>query len=62
VKVDTHNCFVMASSGRLVVTVGMEDCVIVDTDDALLIVHEDKAQQVREALDEIEQKGKGEQL
>jgi mannose-1-phosphate guanylyltransferase len=62
VKVDTHNCFVMASSGRLVVTVGMEDCVIVDTDDALLIVHEDKAQQVRDALDEIEKKGKAEQL
>ncbi len=62
VGVDTRNCFVMASSGRLVVTVGMEDCVIVDTDDALLIVHEDNTQQVREALEEIEKKGKTGQL
>jgi mannose-1-phosphate guanylyltransferase/mannose-6-phosphate isomerase len=62
VGVGTRNCFVLASSGRLVVTVGVEGYVIVDTDDALLIVHEDKAQQVKEALEEIERKGKGEHL
>jgi len=62
VGVETRNCFVMATSGRLVVTVGMENCVIVDTEDAVLIVHEDKAQEVREALDEIERKGKGSHL
>jgi len=62
VGVDTRNCFVMATSGRLVVTVGMEDCVVVDTEDAVLIVHEDKAQEVREALEEIERKGKTEHL
>jgi len=62
VGVDTRNCFVLASSGRLVVTVGVDGYVIVDTDDALLIVHESKAQEVREALEEIERKGKGEYL
>ncbi len=62
IAVDSRNCFVMARSGRLVVTVGVEDYVIVDTDDALLIVHEDKAQQVRQALEEIESKGKGDHL
>ena len=62
VGVETRNCFVMATSGCLVVTVGLQDCVVVDTDDALLIVHEDKAQEVREALDEIERKGKGSHL
>jgi len=62
IGVDTKNCFVMATSGRLVVTVGVEGYVIVDTDDAILIVREDKAQEVREALDEIERKGKGEYL
>jgi len=60
--VETRNCFVMASSGRLVVTVGIEDCVIVDTEDALLIVQEDKAQEVRDALDEIERRGRDEYL
>lgn len=62
IGIDTRNCFVMAGSGRLVVTVGLEGCVIVDTDDAILIVHEDKAQEVRQALEEIERKGKTEYL
>jgi mannose-1-phosphate guanylyltransferase len=62
VGVDSPNCFVLASSGRLVVTVGVEGYIVVDTGDALLIVHEDKAQEVREALDEIRKKGKGEYL
>jgi len=62
IGVDTKNCFVMATSGRLVVTVGVEGYVIVDTDDAILIVREDKAQEVREALEQIERKGKGEYL
>jgi mannose-1-phosphate guanylyltransferase/mannose-6-phosphate isomerase len=62
IGVDSRNCFVVGESGRLVVTVGLEDCVIVDTDDALLIVHEDKAQEVRAALEEIQRKGKEEHL
>jgi mannose-1-phosphate guanylyltransferase len=62
IAVESRNCFVMAGSGRLVVTVGVEDYVIVDTDDAVLIVHEDKAQQVRDALEEIEKRRKGDYL
>jgi mannose-1-phosphate guanylyltransferase len=62
IGVDTKNCFVMASSGRLVVTIGIQDCVIVDTEDALLILQEDKAQEVREALEEIEKRGRDEYL
>ncbi len=58
VGVDSRDCFVLAGSGRLVVTVGVEGYVIVDTPDALLIVREDKAQEVREALEEIERRGK----
>jgi mannose-1-phosphate guanylyltransferase/mannose-6-phosphate isomerase len=62
VAVDSPDCFVMATSGRLVVTVGVTDFVIIDTPDALLIVHEEKAQEVREALEEIERRGKTEYL
>ncbi len=58
VGVDSRDCFVMASSGRLVVTVGVERYIIVDTDDVLLVVHEDKAQEVRAALEAIEKSGK----
>ena len=62
VGVGTRNSLVLTSSGRLVVTVGVEGCVIVDTEDALLIVHEDSAQQVRDALEEIARRGKDEYL
>ncbi len=62
IAVASRNCFVMTESGRLVVTVGVEDYVIVDTEDALLIVHEDKAQEVRQALEEIKKKGRGDYL
>jgi mannose-1-phosphate guanylyltransferase len=58
VGLESEDCFVLAGSGRLVVTVGVEGYVIVDTPDALLIVREDKAQQVREALQELEKRGK----
>jgi mannose-1-phosphate guanylyltransferase/mannose-6-phosphate isomerase len=62
VGVESEDCFVMAGSGRLVVTVGMKGCVIVDTPDAVLIVDAEKDQLVREALEEIERRGKEEHL
>jgi mannose-1-phosphate guanylyltransferase len=62
VSVNSRNCFVIADSGRLVVTVGVEGYVIVDTDDAILVVREDAAQDVRDALKEIERRGNEECL
>jgi mannose-1-phosphate guanylyltransferase/mannose-6-phosphate isomerase len=62
IQVGAKNSLVVTRSGRLVVTVGVEGCVIVDTDDALLIVQEDSAQQVRDALEEIARRGKEEHL
>jgi len=62
VAVHTSNCFVMADSGRLVVTVGVEGYIIVDTEDALLVVREENAQDVRDALEEIERRGKEDYL
>jgi len=58
VGIDSEDCFVMAGSGRLVVTVGVKGYVVVDTPDVLLIVDEDKDQLVRDALEEIAKRGK----
>jgi len=58
IGVDSEDCFVMAGSGRLVVTVGVKGYVVIDTPDALLIVDEKKDQLVRDALEEIERRGK----
>ncbi len=52
----------MARSGRLVVTIGVEGYIIVDTPDALLVVREDQSAKVREALEEIAKRGKEEHL
>jgi mannose-1-phosphate guanylyltransferase len=62
IAINSDKCFVMAKSGRLVVTVGVEGYVIVDTDDALLVVRDENAQDVRDALDEIERRGKDSHL
>jgi len=58
IAIDSQDCYVMARSGRLVVTIGVEGYVIVDTPDALLVVREDESAKVREALEEIEKRGK----
>ena len=38
---------------RLVVTVGLEDVIIVDTPDALLVCAADRAEEIKQVLDEI---------
>lgn len=49
---------VMARSGqRLMVLLGIEDVVAVDTDDAILIVHRSRSQDVGRALDELRRLG-----
>ena len=62
IAIDSEDCYVMARSGRLVVTIGLEGYVIVDTPDALLVVREDESAKVREALEEIVKRGKEEHL
>jgi mannose-1-phosphate guanylyltransferase len=58
IALDSEDSFLYSDANRLVVTIGVHGCVIVDTPDALLIVHEDKAQEVRDALAEIERRGR----
>jgi len=62
IAVASEDCYVMARSGRLVVTIGVQGYVIVDTPDALLVVREEDSAQVRDALDEMEKRGKEEYL
>ncbi len=50
VALDTRNSLIRAT-GRLVTTVGVENLVIVDTDDALLICDMSKAQGVKQLVD-----------
>ena len=49
--IETHNTLVYGHGGeRLIVTIGMDDTVIVDTGDVLLVCKADQAQKVREVV------------
>lgn len=54
-----RGCYVRAGS-RLVAVVGLEDAVIVDTDDALLVAGRERTQDVRVIVDRLKQAGRSE--
>ncbi len=56
---DVSNCFIH-SDKRLVVGIGLEDTVIIDTPDALLVARRGETQRVREAVEQLKAEGRGE--
>jgi mannose-1-phosphate guanylyltransferase len=59
IKIDTTGTLVFSEGDpRLVVTIGVEDLVIVDTGEILLICKRDQAQDVRRAVEELKSAGR----
>lgn len=59
----THNTLVHNDNQhKLVVTIGLEDLVIVDTKNALLVAHKDQVQEVKQAVEAIAKCGREEHL
>ena len=56
VSIATRGTYVHAE-GRIVATVGVDDLVIVDTDDAVLVAHRDHLQRVKEVVGELKLRG-----
>lgn len=54
-QIDTRDSVVWSETGRVVATIGVEDLVIVDTDDALLVVDRHRAQDVRKVVDSLKE-------
>jgi mannose-1-phosphate guanylyltransferase/mannose-1-phosphate guanylyltransferase/mannose-6-phosphate isomerase len=54
--VDTKNCYVR-SEGILTGVIGLEDVVVVVTDDAVLAMHRDHAQDVKKLVDQLKARG-----
>ncbi|WP_193452878.1 mannose-1-phosphate guanylyltransferase/mannose-6-phosphate isomerase [Pseudomonas nitroreducens] len=50
--VDTQGTYVQ-SEGRLVATVGVSDLIVIDTADAILVAHADRAQDVRKVVKQL---------
>jgi mannose-1-phosphate guanylyltransferase len=57
VLVDTHDAYIYAAAGRLVATIGLDELVVVDTEDAVLVCPKDRAQDVREIVDRLKARG-----
>ncbi|WP_396588275.1 mannose-1-phosphate guanylyltransferase/mannose-6-phosphate isomerase [Bermanella sp. R86510] len=57
----SQGCYIH-SDYRLVAALGLSDLVIVDTQDALLVAHKDKAQEVKHVVAKLHQEGRDEGL
>jgi mannose-1-phosphate guanylyltransferase len=54
VMIDTKNTLIYAT--KLTVTIGLEDIVIIDTEDALMVCRKDRAQDVKTVVNELKKK------
>ena len=62
VVLDTHNAIVLAKGGRPVAVVGIDDVIVIDAGDAVLVCRRDRAQDVRQAVEELSRRGREEVL
>jgi mannose-1-phosphate guanylyltransferase/mannose-6-phosphate isomerase len=57
--VDTRNCLILGNK-RLIATIGLEDCLIVETGDALLVSKRGAAQKVKDVVNKLKEAGRSE--
>lgn len=56
---DTAGTLVYGGSGRVVATLGVDDLVVVDTDDAVLVCRRDRAQDIKALVGKLKSHGHG---
>ena len=56
---DARNCY-LRSEHRLVVGLGVQDLVVVETDDVVLVAHRDRAQDIKGVVGQLEREGASE--
>jgi mannose-1-phosphate guanylyltransferase len=61
VGLDTKGCL-LHGSRRLIATIGLEDMIVVDTEDALLVCPKGRAQEVRDLVRKLKESGREEYL
>ncbi len=57
IGIDTKGCIVMAQPGHTIVTIGVEDLIVVQTADATLVAPKHAEERVREAVKALEERG-----
>ncbi len=55
ILLETHNSLIYSAEKKLVVTIGLDDLIIVDSSDALLVCRRDQAQQVRQVIKKLKE-------
>ncbi|WOX04843.1 mannose-1-phosphate guanylyltransferase/mannose-6-phosphate isomerase [Microbulbifer pacificus] len=58
---DSRNCFVQ-SDGKLIATVGLDDVVVVESDDAILVAAKDRVQDIKKVVERLKAEGRSEAL
>ncbi len=60
IQVDTRNSLIyMNQDRRLIVTIGVDDLVVVDTGDVVLVCRKDQAQKVRQVVQQLNRSSNG---
>ena len=55
--IDTKNSVVRSCDGHLVVTVGMDDCIVVHTPDATLVAKKEDEAKIKEVVKQLQERG-----
>lgn len=58
IEIDCHNTYAYGS--RLIAMVGLDNLVVVETDDAIMVGHRDRVQDVKEVVNRIKREGRSE--
>lgn len=53
VEINSQNCFVFGHHSKTIATLGLNDIVVIDTDDAILIAHRDYAHEVKQVIEQL---------
>jgi mannose-1-phosphate guanylyltransferase len=59
---DTRDSLIYSTEKKLVVTIGLQDLIVIDSGDALLVCQRDQAQQVRQVIENLKRTQKEDYL
>jgi mannose-1-phosphate guanylyltransferase len=57
VNIDTNGSVIYGREGKVIATIGLQDMVIVDTEDALLVCPKSRSQEVKKVIEELKKRG-----
>ncbi len=60
-NIDTTNT-ISFSTGKMIATIGVDNLVVVETEDAVLVCSKDRVQDVKKVVDTLQEQGKTELL